>query len=321
MAIERQKIPPYTAVVRTLGKAGEKYQALLDSLRDQDFPPEKIIVYLAEGSPEPKETIGREQIVRVPRGMVAQRALPYDEVSTDWILFLDDDISIEPDGVSRLFKALEDYGADVVVADTFPHSGMSLKDKLIQGLTLSVISRFGGRERGYRVNILGTDCYNPRPGLVGWSTTGAGNAFLCRKSDFLALNLEEEMWLDQSPYAIPDDKVMFFKMHCQGLRILTHYLSGFVHLDAETAASANRAESMAYSSERNNTIFYHRYVLPNIPAIKHPIARLLHAYHRAAMAAFHFITESRAGIHRQMKSERRRGRADAKQFLKHDSQR
>ena len=72
----------YTAVIRTLGTAGEKYQQLLDSLQAQTIAPQAIIVYIAEGYPLPKETIGIERYVYVKKGMVAQRALPYDEVQT-----------------------------------------------------------------------------------------------------------------------------------------------------------------------------------------------------------------------------------------------
>ena len=70
----------YTAVIRTLGTAGEKYQKLLDSLITQTFKPKDIIVYIAEGYSIPKETVGIEQYVYVKKGMVAQRALSYDEV-------------------------------------------------------------------------------------------------------------------------------------------------------------------------------------------------------------------------------------------------
>ena len=64
----------YTAVIRTLGTAGEKYQVLLDSLAAQTIKPEAILVYIAEGYPLPKETIGIEQYIYVKKGMVAQRA-------------------------------------------------------------------------------------------------------------------------------------------------------------------------------------------------------------------------------------------------------
>lgn len=82
----------YTAVIRTLGIAGEKYQRELDSLLNQTMPPEDIIVYIAEGYSIPKETCGKERYIYVKKGMVAQRAIRYEEVNTEWILFLDDDV-------------------------------------------------------------------------------------------------------------------------------------------------------------------------------------------------------------------------------------
>ena len=75
----------YTAVIRTLGTAGEKYQQLLNSLMWQTIPPKKIIVYIAKGHPIPIETIGCEEYIYVKKGMVAQRALQYNEVSTEYI--------------------------------------------------------------------------------------------------------------------------------------------------------------------------------------------------------------------------------------------
>ena len=65
----------YTAIIRTLGTAGEKYQKLLNSLMAQTVRPKDIIVYIAEGYPIPKETVGIERYVFVKKGMVAQRAL------------------------------------------------------------------------------------------------------------------------------------------------------------------------------------------------------------------------------------------------------
>ena len=96
----------YTAVIRTLGKAGEKYQTLLDSLVSQTIPPKEIIVYIAEGYQFPKETCGKEKYVCVPKGMVAQRALRYDEVHTDYLLMLDDDVYLPGDAVERLFREM-----------------------------------------------------------------------------------------------------------------------------------------------------------------------------------------------------------------------
>lgn len=55
----------YCVAIRTLGKAGEKYQRELDSLKNQTVQPQKILVYIAEGYELPKETIGIEQYIYV----------------------------------------------------------------------------------------------------------------------------------------------------------------------------------------------------------------------------------------------------------------
>lgn len=97
----------YTAVIRTLGTAGDKYQILLDSLNKQTIQPSKILVYIAEGYAIPKETIGKEQYIYVKKGMVAQRALPYYEVNTEFILFLDDDLFLPDNFVEKMFFFFE----------------------------------------------------------------------------------------------------------------------------------------------------------------------------------------------------------------------
>ena len=55
----------YTVVIRTLGKAGEKYQTMLESLKVQTIPPKNIFVYKAEVYPIPKETIDEERYIYV----------------------------------------------------------------------------------------------------------------------------------------------------------------------------------------------------------------------------------------------------------------
>ena len=73
----------YTAVIRTLGTAGDKYRQLLESLQHQTIRPSKTVVYIAEGYDLPREATGCEEYVYVKKGMVAQRALQYNEVTTE----------------------------------------------------------------------------------------------------------------------------------------------------------------------------------------------------------------------------------------------
>lgn len=53
----------YTAIIRTLGKAGQKFQTLLDSLCSQSIQPSAILVFLAEGYEIPNETCGKEEYI------------------------------------------------------------------------------------------------------------------------------------------------------------------------------------------------------------------------------------------------------------------
>lgn len=253
----------YTAVIRTLGKAGEKYQQLLDSLANQTIKPTAIIVYIAEGYPIPKETIGIEQYVYVKKGMVAQRALPYDEVMTEYMLFLDDDVYLPPNGVEALYKELVEHEAQVISPCTFSNHKVLWKSKLVQSLMGKEVARIFGSRWAYKVLRTGGFSYNNNPVKpVYESTTNAGPCFFCKKSDFLKIHYKEELWLDETPYALPDDQVMFYKMHLCGLKILTSFDSGIVHLDAGSTMQASNEKELKviYSEYRNKTIFWYKYL-------------------------------------------------------------
>lgn len=285
-------LPPYSVAIRTLGLAGEKFRRLLSSLHAQTHRPDKIIIYLAQGYSIPPEATDREQIVFVPKGMVAQRALSYDEIDTEWILFLDDDIEFRPDAVETMFNLLAKYRGDVICPDILPHTQVSRSTKIKMALLMSAIPRLSGKNKGYRVNILGSYCYNPNPVIdAGWSTTNAGAVFLCRKRDFLSIHFEEDLWLDQSPYAIPEDMVMFYKMHLHGLKQLTWFHPGAEHLDAGSAMSNDRARKIAFSHARNRYIFYRLYVYPH-----------LSSFEKAASFAGRFVATCISWVYVRVKS-------------------
>lgn len=268
-------LPSYSVAIRTLGQAGEKFRRELNSLHIQTHKPTKIVIYLAQGYPIPPEVTGSEQIVYVPKGMVAQRALPYNEIDTDWILFLDDDVELQPSAVETMFTLLNKYGGDVICPDVFDHSQISLSQKLRMAILMSAIPRIGDKTKGYRVNTLGTYTYNPNPQIeIGWSTTNAGPIFLCKKNDFLSIHFEKDLWLDQSPYAIPEDMVMFYKMHLCGLKQLTWYHPKVKHLDAGSAVTGDRVKKIAFSHARNQYIFYQLYVFPHLNLLQKIISIL-----------------------------------------------
>lgn len=252
----------YTAVIRTLGTAGEKYQILLDSLNQQTIQPSKILVYIAEGYAIPKETIGKEQYLCVKKGMVAQRALPYDEVDTEFILFLDDDVYLPETATEQLYQYLTDYHADVISPDVFPNAERSFLGKCLMMLSGRMLARKDDGKWGYKVMRNSGYSYNNHPKAgVYWSQTNAGPCFFCRKTDFLKIHFEDELWLDRMKYPMGEDQVMFYKMYLYGLKQLTWFHSGIKHLDAgSTMINEDKEKMLIYSDFRFKTIFWHRFI-------------------------------------------------------------
>lgn len=256
------KSEQYTAVIRTLGTAGQKYIRLLGSLNAQTLPPEDIFVYIAEGYPIPEGTPGNERYIYVKKGMVAQRALDYDEVSTEYMLFLDDDVCLEPDAVEEMFDALRTSGADVVSPDTFRNSARSTSGKIMMALTGRMRPRKDDGKWAYKVMRNGGYSYNSAPSQkIYLSQTNAGPCFLCRKADFLKVRFDEESWLDEVPYALGEDQTMFYKMYLDGLKEITLFTDKVVHLDAGTTMNGTDRERMRiYADFRFKTIFWKRFI-------------------------------------------------------------
>lgn len=251
----------YTAVIRTLGKAGYKFYRLLESLNNQTFPPQKIIVYIAEGYSIPEFTFGNELYVYVKKGMVAQRALQYDEVTTEYILFLDDDLEFPPNSVIKMFQLLKEYNADVISPDIFKNSSRSLISELLMTISGRMRARRYDDVWGYKIMRTGGYSYNKSPKReVYQSQTNAGACFLCKKEDFLRVHFEEELWLDLMPYALGEDQVMFYKMYRNGLTILTWYNHRFKHLDAGGNMTPEKEKVRAYCDLFFKIIFWHRFI-------------------------------------------------------------
>lgn len=252
----------YTAVIRTLGKAREKYQHLLDSLLSQTIKPSAIIVYIAEGYDIPQETVGCEQYVYVKKGMAAQRALPYTEVATEWVLFLDDDVYLPADGVEKLYNAIVGYNADVVSPDVFDNASRTFPAELLMTVSGRMRARRFDQKWAYKVMHTAGYSYNKNPQKdVYLSQTNAGPCFFCRKKDFLKINFVDELWLDSLSYPIGEDMVMFYKMYCMGLKQLTIFNSGIVHLDAGTTLHSQEKERLlVYCDLKIKTVFWHRFI-------------------------------------------------------------
>lgn len=261
----------YTVVIRTLGKAGEAYQRTLNSIVSQTISPEAIIVYIAENYPLPSETVGGEQYIYVKKGMVSQRALPYNEVKTQYCLFLDDDVYLPENAVETMYNEMRSKTAQVISPCTFGNHEVSWQTKLRLAVSGKEVFRLWGSKWSFKVLRTAGFSYNNKPNTTVYeSQTNAGPCFFCKKEDFLKVAFQEELWLDDAPYALPEDQVMFYKMYKKGLKILTSFDTGIVHLDAGStmANSKERLFKLIFSEYRNKLIFWHRFIyLPEKVAI------------------------------------------------------
>lgn len=246
----------YSIAIRTLGKAGIKYQQMLDSIEQLTIQPRKIIVYIAEGYEIPKETINREIYVYTSKGMTAQRAIQFEEIETEYCLFLDDDVYLAPDSVEKMFLALEKYKADVISPALFFH-----KFSFLQFITLNVVPH-NDKEYAYKILPSGGFAYNEKNQKdICLSESNSGPCFLCKKSTMLSIDFKDELWLDETGYAMWDDQTMFYKMHLAGYKMLTIFNSGIVHLDAGSSKSGSDViEKIVYADSRNRLIFWYKFI-------------------------------------------------------------
>ena len=249
----------FSVAIRTLGKSPETLRAELESLHAQTVKPEKIIIYLAKGYERPSFTVGYEEYVLVNKGMVTQRALPYDEIDSECVLLLDDDVAFDQDSVEQVIKLMEQHNADCIAYDTFENHKMSLKSKIRSALVGFVFPRFNKRW-AFKIHWNGSFSYINNPGRGCYpSMSAAGPASLWKKTALKAIHFEHELWLDKLEFAYGEDAIAFYKLHLNGGRLMVAFDYGVSNLDAKTASSqyhrsVNRFKTMA----KANTIRWHR---------------------------------------------------------------
>ena len=221
----------YSIVIRTLGTSGEMFREELASIAAQTVQPERVIVYIAEGYSRPDFTVGREQYVWVKKGMAAQRILPYDDIESEVIFMLDDDVYLAPDSAERMLRAMEEHGADCLGADTFMNQDLPLSKKIYAAVTNFVFPHCSDKW-AFRICCNGSFSYNNRPRRsFYWSQSCGGNAMMWRKDVYRQLHLEDELWLDELPFAYSDDTVESYKVHANGFRLGVLYDSGCRNMD------------------------------------------------------------------------------------------
>lgn len=228
----------YSIAIRTLAINSDVLRRELECILYQIRQPEKVVVYIAEGYERPAVQVGKEEYVWVKKGMMAQRLLDYDELDSDVILMLDDDVELAPDGTERMLRAMEDNDADCVAADTFKNQEMTLKERMMAFVSNGVYAR---RDDGWAFKICrnGSFSFNIEPKSSFCLTESfAGPCWMVKKNVLNEVRLKDELWLDKIGFPYGEDALEAYKFHLNGYRCGVLYDSGVKNLDAKTSSGA-----------------------------------------------------------------------------------
>ncbi len=277
------KYKDYSVAIRTLGLNREVLRRELESIFAQSVPPAKVVVYIAEGYDIPSFRVGTEIYVTSRKGMVAQRAMDYEEIDTPLILMLDDDVLLAPDSAERLLDAMNEHGLDCIAADTFANHRLPAKAKLFAALSnLTLPHR--SQDYAFIIHGNGSFSYISRPEKdVYLSQTAAGPCSLWRKNALLATAFSEELWMDHLGFAYNDDGMEFFKLFTNGGRLGVHFSSGVSNEDARTMSDSYRTDPQRFAL-RAKAIYlcWHRSLFLSANTLRQRIGRTFSFWAKAA---------------------------------------
>ena len=228
----------YSVAIRTLGTSPETLKQELISLHRQTVLPEKIIIYIAKGYPRPDFRVGIEEYVEVKKGMVSQRALDYNEIDSEYILLLDDDVKFDDRSLERILKIANKEVADCVAFDTFKNHEMSTGTKIKSAVTNWVLPRYNSKW-AFKIHSHGSFSYINNPQKEFYPSMSAGGpASLWRRASLLSLKLKDEVWLDKLSFAYGEDNLGFYKLYKNGGKLLVFFDGKIENLDAKSSSQS-----------------------------------------------------------------------------------
>ncbi|HVF21820.1 MAG TPA: glycosyltransferase [Pyrinomonadaceae bacterium] len=183
-----------SAIVPTIGRP-ESLRALLDSLAAQTCKVDEVIVADASVDERVEQFLRKfekqialnvKRVAVHPPNAVRQRTAAIDLARGDLLLFLDDDVVLEPECVARLVELLESNDDVVAVTADFNNQSWPAPTRLWQLYLRHILKLNSGAWQGRVVGPLLRFGYNPVPSepcAVEW--LGSGNS-LVRRSAFIA---------------------------------------------------------------------------------------------------------------------------------------
>ncbi len=284
----------YSVIIRTTGKAGEKYRRLLDSIAALEPLPREVIVVLPEGYALPADQLGWETFYFCPKGMVIQRLYGIARCKTKYALISDDDIAFEPDFVRKLVAPLETgkYGISAgPLPEFFPVPGANAAIAAVMGTAAPTVFH---RERYNTVLKTTGYSYNRHlePGRLYETQSAPWTCFFADVEKLRSIRFEDELWLDKNGYSAHDDTAMFYKAWLRGVTPVIVTDAPYQHLDAKTSTIGN--PKAPFATGFNTVVFWHRFVYSQCRTIPEKLwAKLCIRYHIFAWSLFGLLNRLR----------------------------
>ena len=253
----------YSVIIRTTGKAHEKYQALLDSINALEPRPCEIIVVLPEGYVLPEEQLGWETFYFCPKGMVIQRMTGIQKCKTRYALVCDDDVSFGADFVQKLYEPISEGICGLSAGPLYsflPEPGTKAFVSALAGAGAPTVFH-----RNRYISMLNTAGYsynrhlNSEKRKYYEAQSLAWTCFFADVECLREIELEDEVWLDAHGYSAHDDTTMFYKAWLRDIKTIVVADAYYEHQDARTSTQNNKP-AVLYSQIWNLIVFWHRFM-------------------------------------------------------------
>lgn len=312
----------YSVVIRTTGKAHEKYQQLLDSIDQLVPPPKEIIVVLPQGNSIPKETLGKEKYYFCPKGMVIQRITGMRACKTEYALVCDDDITFPSDFVCKLYKPIYEGKGKFSAGPLYSFLPPKGANAALCTLMGSAAPTLFHKDR--YVSVLHTSGYSynrylsETASLYYETQSIPWTCFFAEVEAFNSIELDKEIWLDKNGYAAMDDQTMFYKAWLMGMKSIVVADAIYNHLDARTSTRTNKTNAV-YAGGFNRVVFWHRFIFSVQESVAGKVwSRICFEYKHLWDILFNFVNLLRKKMSIEQWQAFNKGYADGWKYLRCD---
>lgn len=308
----------YSVIIRTTGKAGEKYAMLLESIKGLSPAPQEVIVVLPDGYELPSKKLGYEKFYFCPKGMVKQRLYGIEKCKTKYALISDDDIAFKSDFVSKLSKPIIELGYGISAGpllEFFPPAGVKSIAAILLGSAVPTI--FHKKRYNTLLNTTGYS-YNRNidttTNKLYETQTAAWTCFFADIDKLRSIHFEDELWLDKNGYAAYDDTTMFYKAWINNVKSVIVSDALYEHLNAKTSTKGNNKTTYAFGF--NATVFSHRFLYSNSYGLKKGWTKICFEYMIFMQIMYNSFNHLRKKITKDQKKAFKKGIADARSWMK-----